>query len=155
MKGIVTKVSALLLIVWYSMSIIGFGIHTCSGSERSFVVTFVEGFSCKDIHPDHRCAEGQCCSHSHCNSCTDDRTCLKSMSCCSNDYQVLTLTGTISDERNAFEVLSSTPFNNYFEYCRSDNDCPIYSQSGSHSYDYQSGGTYTRKRQTVLRVWRI
>ena len=47
MKGLLTKITAMLLVVWYSMSIIGFDIHTCSGSGESFVVT-VDGFIVSD-----------------------------------------------------------------------------------------------------------
>ena len=100
MKGIFTKVTALLLIVWYSMSIIGFGVHTCSGSGKSFVVTFVEGFACEDIHPEHHCSKGACCSHSHASHHEESQQSVKSKSCCTSDYQVLALTGTVSDDKN-------------------------------------------------------
>lgn len=106
MKGIATKVTALLLIVWYSMSIIGFDIHTCNGSGESFVVTFVEGLECEDIHPEHHCTKGSCCSHSH-NGCEDtNQECIKTRSCCSSDYQVLALTGTVLDEKNGADDLN-------------------------------------------------
>ena len=105
MKGILTKVTAMLLIVWYSMSIIGFGIHTCSGSGESFVVTFVEGLECEDIHPEHHYTKGSCCSHSHSCCDTGTHTGIGPKLGCTSDYQVLALTGTVSDEKNSFEDL--------------------------------------------------
>lgn len=114
MKGLPVKITALLLMMWYSMSIIGFGVHTCSGSGESFVVTFVEGLECEDIHPEHHCHKGACCSHSH--SCCEDTAHEKVApeSCCSSDYQVLALTGTVPDEKNGIEDMIS------FDYICSD-----------------------------------
>lgn len=104
------RVVAALLTLWYCMSVIGFGIHTCSESGRSFIVTFIEGSACQDIHPEHICDADLCCSaadhaapacscgHDHNDQhempCDDeDGIVFKAPSCCSNDYQVLTLTG--------------------------------------------------------------
>lgn len=116
MKGIMMKICAVLLAVWYCMSIIGFDVHTCNGSGRTFVATFAEGLTCEDIHPEHHCTPGQCrtshdagcchedcCSHSE-NTCghetSDDSCCshegeseLDSPSCCSDSYQSILLTG--------------------------------------------------------------
>lgn len=112
MERTVAKVTALLLVVWYSMSIIGFAIHTCSGTGESFVVTFVDGLGCVDIHPEHHCAEGTCCSHSHeCNE-AKEHDCIGAKACCSNDYQVLALTGTVSDEKGIGDALSSFIYSN-------------------------------------------
>lgn len=105
------RVTAALLTLWYCMSIIGFGIHTCSESGRSFIVTFIEGSACQDIHPEHSCDADLCCSaadhaapacscgHDHEATCDDnDEPMFKMPSCCTNDYQVLTLTGGGQDE---------------------------------------------------------
>lgn len=108
MKGIFTKIVAALLVIWYSMSIIGFDVHTCSGSGRSFVVTFVEGLTCEEIHPEHSCDKPSCCADAHgcCQSqgCTHshsgDVSRISTKSCCSNDYQVLALTGTSLDDKD-------------------------------------------------------
>lgn len=108
MKGIFTKIIAVLLVVWYSMSIIGFDVHTCSGSGRSFVVTFVEGLTCEEIHPEHRCDKSACCADAH--GCCQSHGCthsdseavsqISARSCCSSDYQVLALTGTSLDDKD-------------------------------------------------------
>lgn len=101
-RVIVMKISAVLLLIWYSMSIIGFDIHTCCGSGRSFVATFISGLSCDEIHPDHNCdhdhcesdmdCSDACCSHANVN-CT-----INPSSCCKDDFQVLDLTGTAANE---------------------------------------------------------
>lgn len=108
MKGAIIKILAVLLTVWYSMSIIGFDVHTCKGSGRSFVTTFVEGMTCEDIHPEHGCAPRECCSHEHEASCCHDHSHIPSHgylafsagSCCSSDYQVLEITGAFSEDNS-------------------------------------------------------
>lgn len=156
MKGLFTKITALLLVVWYSMSIIGFDVHTCSGSGESFVVTFVEGFECEDIHPEHHCHQGSCCSHSHDCCETKAHVQVKSKSCCSSDYQVLTLTGTVSDEKNGVENPSSSVYcccicSNIFEL-NADVHNP---QNIFHNPTYGSSQGKVPDVQSVLSVWRI
>lgn len=111
MKGIMMKICAVLLAVWYCMSIIGFDVHTCNGTGRTFVATFAEGLTCEDIHPEHHCTPGQCrtshdagCCHEDCCS-HSEKTCghegeseLDSPSCCSDSYQSILLTGFRADD---------------------------------------------------------
>ena len=156
MKGVMTKVTALMLIVWYLMSIIGFGVHTCNGSGKSFVVSFVEGFSCEDIHPEHHCSKSSCCGHSHGCCDADDMLSLKSKSCCSSEYQMLALTGTISDEKTSGDDLIS------FVYCHSiianifEINADVYSQQFlSRCLTHDSWPESIADRQSVLSVWRI
>lgn len=99
----VTKMCAMLLMLWYCISIIGFDVHTCSESGRSFVATFLNGMTCEDIHPEHlhdefcchETPEHSCCGHHH-----GSDVCLSVdiRSCCSDDYQVLLLTGERMDD---------------------------------------------------------
>lgn len=104
MKKMVTKTCALLLMVWYCISIIGFDVHTCSESGRSFVATFLKGMTCEAIHPEHAhdsacCHETHehiCCGHHHHGS--DACLSVNTKSCCSDDYQVLILTGERPDD---------------------------------------------------------
>ncbi len=99
MKNMAIRILAALLTIWYSMSIIGFDVHTCKGSGHSFVVTFVEGLSCGDIHPEHKCASHSCCSH-HGEDTPDHGEGIGPSDCCSDDYHVLELTGVVSDDED-------------------------------------------------------
>ena len=104
MRNVVHKICALMLAVWYFMSIIGFGVHTCRGSHRAFLTTFISEVVCEDIHPEHLCSSGHhCCGghqeHGCCGHHADSA--FESSSCCSDDFVVLSLTGTApSSEEN-------------------------------------------------------
>ncbi len=157
MKKVIIKILAVLLTVWYSMSIIGFDVHTCSGSGRSFVVTFIEGLTCEDIHPEHSCEKASCCADRHESRCgCHDGETMRAKSCCSNDYQVLTLTGTVSNNDH-----------DHFDECGCGH-CPcvglpvsglpsIYHEDNLIAYilSPDSGVGSACERQAALRVWRI
>ena len=111
------NISAALLVIWYCMSIIGFDVHTCMSSGRTFIATFADGVSCADIHPEHHCCGASCCSgHHHETSCCSSEHCdevllehnnaetLDTKSCCSNEYQAILLSGcrTDSDSDNKY-----------------------------------------------------
>ena len=115
MKRFLMNISAAILVVWYCMSIIGFDVHTCMSSGRTFVATFADGVACADIHPEHHCCCASCQdSHHHdlpscCSSDNDhksagehhDSESIDVKSCCSNEYQAIQLSGcrTDNDER--------------------------------------------------------
>lgn len=91
MRDIIMKISALLLAVWYCISIVGFDLHVCHRTDRTYVSSFVDGGSCHDIHPEHCCSKGHCTAgsvdpHDHA-----DGPVFKSQSCCTDDYKVLTV----------------------------------------------------------------
>lgn len=131
MKNMAIRILAALLTIWYSMSIIGFDVHTCNGSGHSFVVSFLDGFSCGDIHPEHECEPHSCCAN-HCEDTPDHGVRIGPLSCCSDDYQVLELTGMVSGDegRDLSAVLllagipaavpacsDSSPVSTYMEDC--------------------------------------
>lgn len=93
MKNAVKKYCSVLVALWYCVSVIGFDVHTCTGSGRSFLANFISGMSCSEIHPGHVCHS----SHSHCPdeycSCQKVHEDGVSSACCTDDYQVLLLTG--------------------------------------------------------------
>lgn len=107
MKEIVKKYCSALLVLWYCVSVIGFDVHTCNGTGRSFLASFVSGMSCTDIHPWHHCgAPDSCCPghavdcrHSCCccaeavASCRETDDLVIASHCCSDHYQVLAVTG--------------------------------------------------------------
>ena len=96
---------AFLLVVWYCLSIIGFGVHTCSASNRSFITNFISGVACEDVHPAEQC-KASCCSGAKHNKCcghhsdevvaehhSDGAVMVTNETCCHNDYQQIVLTG--------------------------------------------------------------
>ena len=105
MKNLGTRVFAFMLVVWYCLSIIGFGVHTCSESNRSFLTNFISGVSCDDVHPSDVCKASCCSANKHKNCCSHhsadeakDETPtgnvkITNKPCCSNDYQQIGLTG--------------------------------------------------------------
>ena len=105
MKNLGTRVFAFMLVVWYCLSIIGFGVHTCSESNRSFLTNFISGVSCEDVHPSDVCKVSCCSANKHKNCCSHhsadeakDETStgnvkITNKPCCSNDYQQIGLTG--------------------------------------------------------------
>ncbi len=162
MKNVFVKIFAVIMTVWYSMSIIGFDVHTCSGSGESFVVTFINGLTCQDIHPEHSCKTGAChadtpdtgCGCHHHEASSDCSFNVKS--CCSNDYQVLSLTGTVSPNEHG-----------HYDECGCGH-CPCvgipsdvspvcFVENDSIDYipDPDSGVLPAGERLAVLGVWRI
>lgn len=113
MKKFLMNISAALLVVWYCVSIIGFGVHTCISSGETFIASFADGVECADIHPEHHCCGASCCfgshhdhhEHSCCPACHhedpaeehDATLAISAPSCCSNDYQAIVLSGCRSD----------------------------------------------------------
>ena len=112
MKKLGTRVFAAVLVVWYSLSIIGFGVHTCSESNRSFLTSFISGISCEDIHPAELCGKA-CCekdAHKHVCTCSCNHSAevasktdtepassgapmFAQKKCCSDIYQQIEITG--------------------------------------------------------------
>lgn len=109
MKEKLLRLGALMLVLWYSFSVIGFDIHTCSASDHSFIATFISGMSCDDIHPHHHCGDESCTDHavSHCTDHHHSENCCHShhaegfsyseSHCCSDDYMALSITGKVSE----------------------------------------------------------
>ena len=149
-----------MLAVWYLMSIIGFGVHTCIGSQRSYVTAFASEVTCGDIHPEHHCAdsrhchdeaEGNDCGHRH----RTGGVSLDSRTCCSDDFVVLTLTGVIPSSENDYgdHQCSPCPFNSGLL-----SDFRSYSEKSEfHKIMLlpDSGLTMPEDVQSVLGIWRI
>lgn len=161
MKGLITKVFAALLVGWYLMCIIGFGVHTCSGSGKSFLVPFFESLTCEEIHPEHSCDPSACCAsvHEHgcCSHCgLDQGLSLSSKSCCSNDYQVLELTGILVQDDSRSNDGHSSWYCPCVDIMICDAGCQIsWKTIIKYIHEPESGKELLRDRQAVLSVWRI
>ncbi|MBQ8838650.1 MAG: hypothetical protein IJ005_04950 [Bacteroidales bacterium] len=101
------KLFSVLLTLWYIISIIGFDLHICGCSGEKYVSSFLTGISCEDIHPEHMqlhdCTDvDDCCSHHHKGHGHHEREQVADSPCCTDDYQVLLLTGERVDVSNKF-----------------------------------------------------
>lgn len=106
MKNVLIKISAMMLVLWYSLSVIGFDVHTCSGSGRIFIATVISGTDCEDIHPGHVKAPCSCCRHNGCKTNDEDEE-FGTRPCCSDDWQMIVLTGVrTSEEHDHFDECS-------------------------------------------------
>ena len=158
MNGVVIRMLSALIAIWYCVSIIGFDVHTCSGSGRSFVTTFVNGMECQDIHPGYGCNEhacsGHCCSGHEADEYESETEI--SSSCCTDDVQVLLLTGCRTDEGQNDDRLSF--FSGMFLPMVLSNEVPV-SQQAFFSYPDISPHDFGRHLpddiQSVFGIWRI
>ena len=103
-RNVLIRVSAIFVLIWYSLGIIGFNVHTCSASERSFIVSFLEDMSCESIHPSDHCGAEQtcccCCSHHTSEHHSDSDESIDEPECCTDEYQVITsMTDRVDDSK--------------------------------------------------------
>ena len=163
MKGVIIKMLAVIMTVWYSMSIIGFDVHTCSGSGRSFVSTFIEGLTCEEIHPEHSCSHISCCHAEHeTQSCCGDHHqedkgfVIAARSCCSNDYQVLQLTGIVpSDDQRGNDLVSFCGISHAIVHPVDMKVSSCFKKIIAYLYEPDSGHKDSCDRQAALGIWRI
>ena len=155
MKNIFTSISTLLLVVWYSLSVIGFDVHTCNASGDVYIATVASGFSCDDIHPDgHKQThhEHSCCKC--CQSHQGDSDKLKTKPCCTDDYKVIFLTGVRSaqDAEDSYQQTLLETIN----IAESDYSYSHIFDNGLRAfYKPGSGGLTPRHVQAVYNIWRI
>ena len=150
MKGLIIKVFAVMLLGWYLAGVIGFGIHTCSGSGKTFIVSFIESTECADIHPEHRCEHHSCCHHNHEDSKEDD--------CCSNEYQALDLTGTVLQEDSQsvdFYPVGCFHGPAVMHIASADHAFTKDLRISKHFHEPDSGHIQPGDIQSVLGIWRI
>lgn len=159
MKDRILRISSMLLVLWYCFSVIGFDVHTCNASGRSFIATVLSGMTCEEIHPSHHCSEDHCCA-SHVSCCCHHDTqkqpadfSYENDSCCSDEYIALSLTGNTDNAQrhiNIESILSAALLPAY--------DCSSTVISGI-SADYMPyvhcGPGVFRDYQSLLNVWRI
>jgi len=154
MRTMVMKISALLLVIWYCMSIIGFDVHTCRESGRSFVTSSILGTECEDIHPEHH--HDHCCSDCGNHASSSEVDCVSPEDCCTDDIQVLVLTGSSTNDSHR-----------HYDECHC-GLCPCVIEHMSVIDDLRAGTEFqeiiplpdsglfaTGDVQTILGVWRI
>ena len=95
MKSLMMKISAVLLVLWYCLSIIGFDVHTCRETGDSFVHVSFTAHSCNDIHDYHSDTD---CEHDCSSHCDEPSEHHHDDDCCEDEYQVISLTGLRSDD---------------------------------------------------------
>ena len=110
MKKVFTSIAAVLFGLWYLLSVIGFDVHTCTSSGETYIATVASGFSCEDIHPSQHvqesCRSGCTCHHKKPKK-EEPQSSLGMKSCCSDDFQMILLTGTpVSGNDNLLAVFS-------------------------------------------------
>lgn len=155
MKKCITSLSALLLVVWYSLSVIGFDVHTCNASGEVYIATVASGFSCDDIHSDgHKQAHYEHFGCTCCQTHKSDSDKLKTKPCCSDDYQVILLTGVRSaqDAEDSYQQTLVETIN----IAESDYSYSHIFDNGLRTfYKPGSGGLTPRDIQAVYNIWRI
>ena len=141
----------MLLVVWYSLSIIGFDVHTCSGSGETYIATIASGLSCEDIHPEHGHTRCRCCHSADAESGSIDRK-----PCCTDDYQVILLTGIRSTDESKisydYSSLQSASFN---DGCADNARSEIYLSALRAFYKPRSECMTPRDVQANYSIWRI
>ena len=172
MRKYLMNISTAFLVVWYFMSIIGFGVHTCISSGDIFISTFAEGMECADIHPEKHCCGASCCSDSHhdhgtTSCCSDidhegpdedhaDQISVSSSSCCSNDYQAIVLSGYRTDD----DSVNKYSFVKAFSPCKTEIPVSYIASARYHAehvqfLEHDSGVLLPRDHFATFGVWRI
>lgn len=157
MRNIVMKYLAALLVVWYSLSIIGFDVHSCTKTGETFVASIAAGVSCEDIHPEHSCSShGSCCGHGHVKDCCghDGRNKVTSDDCCQDDFHVLSFTGAISVNDYRYDDCASD-FIEYAVECFAQTIVPAYSNQDFIKFKDPDSGITVPDKQALLSIWRI
>ena len=140
------KISAILLVVWYCLSIIGFDVHTCSETGDSFVHVSFTSHSCHDIHDDH--CDSDCDTH-----CEEPQEHHHDDDCCEDEYQVISLTGLRSDDEGKDFIHGNLcPAISYTEF----EACTFYADNTDHKcFEEPDSGLIVADVQPLLSVWRI
>lgn len=157
MRNIVMKYLAALLVVWYSLSIIGFDVHSCTKTGETFVASIAAGVSCEDIHPEHSCrSHGSCCGHDHDKNCCghDYRNEVTSGDCCQDDFHVLAFTGAVSPNDYRYDDCASD-FVAYATEYLAQILVPTCSNEDFIKFKNPDSGITVPDPQALLSIWRI
>ena len=159
-KMFVKYVSA-LLVVWYSLSIIGFDVHSCNTTGEVYVASLAGGIACEDVHPDHSCVHhGTCCSHHHENSCCHNKnhysdSSISDQDCCSNDLQVLQLTGVVMSEDENYGGDVRMHQTDCDPYLTMESVIQALQRRYLKYLEYPDAGEVVPDRQAFFSIWRV
>lgn len=157
MKNLLTKCAAVVLVLWYSLSVIGFDVHTCSGSGKTFIATIISGTGCDDIHPEHNAPSCKCCQKATAQLEDYDDCDLRTKPCCTDDWQAIALTGVRvnKDETSSESAISVRIALNQAFVQESYKNLDLNSNSPRIFYRLASGSAVARSCQEIYGVWRI
>ena len=172
MKNIGTRVFAAILVIWYSLSLIGFGVHTCSENNRSFLTSFISGVSCEDVHPEELCGNACCEKVSYKHSCKcccghivevveetapesvpSDGCVLAQKKCCSDDYQQIEITGSGQNAGDESVMMPSC-----IGYCVPVPSCsinPLFCSKNIQARAPSDQRVFMGELRPLLSIWRI
>ena len=162
MRKMFVKYASVLLVLWYSLSIIGFDVHSCKSTGEVFVASLAGGVSCEDIHPEHSCkSHGGCCCHHENESCCAGHETehadshVATEDCCSNDLQVLQLTGVQMSDNERFgpNVHDCQPI--FDVDLAMELAIPTLQKSFIKYLEHPDPGVVTPDRQAFLSIWRV
>lgn len=155
MKNVLTSLTAVLMVIWYSLSVIGFGVHTCSGSGETYIATVASGFTCGDIHPEHERSGCSCC-HADKSETSSSQQQLDRKPCCTDDYHAIILTGTRGVEEHRYDNAYHLA---HCSFVATIPDDKIYSSrflSDLQHFRHDRHGMHlSRNLNTVYNIWRI
>ena len=155
MKNVFTSLTAILMVVWYSLSVIGFDVHTCSGSGETYIATVASGFTCEDIHPEYGHSGCSCC-HAEESETASSRQELDKKPCCTDDYHVIILTGTRGGDEQRYDNAHHLAYCHLVADVPYDNTCSSQFLSDLQRFRCDHHGTYlSRSLNTVYNIWRI
>ena len=155
MKNVYTSLAAAMLVLWYSLSVIGFDVHTCSRSGNSYIATVISGTDCEDIHPEHQPKTCSCCHHDH--TAKDDNKTQSEEPCCTDEWHLIELTGVkTSDEKGGLcgSIYYFKTIISQVETADSDFNLRLLAH-GRAFFKPDSGQNKTCDFQQLYNIWRI
>ena len=163
MRNVFTSLTAVLMVVWYSLSVIGFDVHTCSGSGETYIATVASGFACEDIHPGphgqsaHHDHSGCGCCHSEKKSKSDDSESGFDVNpCCTDDFQVIMLTGTRGADEQRYDEELSQIYGSYVAEIQGINQCSnLFLSDRNVILRPCNGNIVSHDVQAIYNIWRI
>lgn len=138
MRNLPMKYCAVLLALWYLMSIIGFNVHICHSAHHL------------SHHVSHTEEHQDCCCHHEENEPEASFSCS-----CTDEYHVLDISATVSSNEN--DIKDSVSADSHFCTGYLSDVCVSFNKNRIHKIRSlsDSGLTASGDVQSVLSIWRI